>query len=231
MAISEKDIKLLWGRAAGRCSAPNCGEDLTPLLVKSGDVVLGEMAHVIGRKLGAARANGKAPDDSYENLILLCPTHHTLVDKAEDDYPITVLMSWKKDWEGIVGGLNLRIASRIELLEEMGRCLALNHRIHSEWGPTSKRAMESPESTRAAATWTYRKINNILPNNRRIALLLQANKQFLTTEEWRIAVSFIEHADFFEMHCVAPADARAYLPFPHEFSNFVEKELERGQRQ
>jgi len=101
MAILDRDLKLLWGRAAGHCSAPDCKKDLTPLLARSGNVVLGEMAHVIGRKPGAARSDGTV-DDSYGNLILLCADHHTLVDKAEKDHPVALLRKWKHDWEAKV---------------------------------------------------------------------------------------------------------------------------------
>lgn len=102
MAISNKNIKLLWGKAAGHCSAPRCREDLTRYLAKSGDTVLGEMAHVIGRKPGAARSDGAIVDDSYDNLILLCTNHHTLIDKASADYPADLLHTWKQDWEAEV---------------------------------------------------------------------------------------------------------------------------------
>ncbi len=46
MGIRPTDIKVLWARAAGRCSHPECDTDLTPQLEITGDVVLGEMAHV-----------------------------------------------------------------------------------------------------------------------------------------------------------------------------------------
>ncbi len=36
MSIADKDIKLLWALAAGRCSEPGCHKDLTLLLPKSG---------------------------------------------------------------------------------------------------------------------------------------------------------------------------------------------------
>ncbi len=45
---SEKDIKLLWGRAAGRCSYCQC--DLTHIMDGLGNYHVGEMAHVIGKK-------------------------------------------------------------------------------------------------------------------------------------------------------------------------------------
>lgn len=100
MGISDKDIKLLWGRAANRCSAPGCEENLTPYIAKSRrDIVLGEMAHVIPRRLRGPRGDGAAGDDGYKNRILLCPNHHRLVDKAPDDYPAALLHQWKRDWE------------------------------------------------------------------------------------------------------------------------------------
>jgi len=100
MAISQKDAKLLWGRAAEHCCYPGCPTKLSLRLDKSGDILLGEMAHVIGRMPNAARSDaGVGIDDSYANLILLCPTHHTLVDKAPADYPAEMLYEWKRQWE------------------------------------------------------------------------------------------------------------------------------------
>ncbi|MBX3357326.1 MAG: HNH endonuclease [Phycisphaeraceae bacterium] len=114
MAISERDIKLLWGRAAGHCSAPGCLVSLLPLLDNSGSVVMGEMAHVIGRRPGSARNDsGAGEGDGYDNLILLCPNHHTVVDKAEADYPPATLRQWKAVWEARVSRRVLkRVSSR-----------------------------------------------------------------------------------------------------------------------
>ena len=62
--IDEADLKRLWGRAAGRCAL--CGNDLLPLLGSKPDVI-GEMAHVIGYKKGAARGCAKRQyDNSYD---------------------------------------------------------------------------------------------------------------------------------------------------------------------
>ena len=112
MAISQRDVKILWGRAAGRCSAPDCHEDLMPYLARSRRVILGEMAHVIGRQKGAARSKEQVGvDDDYNNLVLLCPTHHTLVDSAAADFPVELLRKWKTDWETTVQNSLLRRAS------------------------------------------------------------------------------------------------------------------------
>lgn len=225
MAISEIDIKLLWGRASGRCSAPGCHVDLTPLLEKSGDIVLGEMAHVIGRKPGAARSNKKVgADDTYANLILLCPTHHTTVDKAPKDFPVSLLRRWKKNWEKHVGGVVKSVVSRPELFRELSRRLAENHKVHSEWGPTSERAQKFPHSDQAASFWQLRRLAVIVPNNRAMVALLKRHEKLFAPTEWESVVAFIEHAQFFDEHCAEPKDATAYLPFPDEFAELVSKE-------
>lgn len=229
MTIDAKDIKLLWGKASGRCSYPGCQVDLVPLLVNSGATVLGEMAHVIGRKPGASRSDAKVGiDDSYENLILLCPTHHTLVDKAEQDFPVDVLKKWKADWEGQVSASFPQLVDRSGLFHEIHSRLVENHRIHAEWGPTSDRAKASPQSCQSASYWQLRRIGVIVPNNNTIVNLLRANKHLLTPLEQTVAAAFIDHAEFFAAHCVEPRDSTAYLPFPQEFSDLVFREVSNG---
>src|SRR5260221_2004561 len=138
MTIADKDIKILWGRAAGHCSAPGCGLALTALLENSGPVIIGEMAHVIGRKPCAARNNAAVgANDAYDNLILLCPNHHTMVDKAEADYPTDLLYKWKADWEAQVSGTSVKVNDRDDLFREIAIRLVANHTAFNEWGPHS----------------------------------------------------------------------------------------------
>ena len=95
MSISERDIKLLWGRAAAMCSFPDCRIKLTQdKKLASGSFPLGEQAHIVGESEDAPR--GKSPltveeRNSYFNLILLCPNHHTIIDKNPEDHPIEKL--------------------------------------------------------------------------------------------------------------------------------------------
>ena len=37
--------------------------------------------------------------NSQENLLLLCPNHHTVVDKQFETYPAEMLKQWKRDHE------------------------------------------------------------------------------------------------------------------------------------
>jgi hypothetical protein len=98
--ILERSIKLLWGKSSGQCAI--CGVDLTKENKEKESFLIGEMAHIEGEKSGSARYNAKMTDDQradYSNLILLCPNHHTEVDKNVNDYPVEKLKKIKRDHE------------------------------------------------------------------------------------------------------------------------------------
>ena len=106
MSLSNKTLKMLWGRAAGRCSHPDCRLDVffdeseadTPTLV-------GENCHVISEKDGGPRSDPSVPSDqidSYSNLILMCRNHHKVIDDTENgerEYSIERLRQIKRDHE------------------------------------------------------------------------------------------------------------------------------------
>lgn len=95
--------KLLWMRSAGRCAKPDCRKELQ---VDATDLdaskVFGEEAHIFAHSKHGPRPN---PDgitkttNHYENLIILCPDHHTIVDKQENTYSVDILLGWKADLE------------------------------------------------------------------------------------------------------------------------------------
>lgn len=99
--ISSKDQKLLWGRSLNRCAFTDCAQFLTEGNGSSG-LVIGEMAHIVGEKPGAARWNPNVLPkvlNSYANLILMCPTHHTQIDKNERTYTVEALLRMKEKRE------------------------------------------------------------------------------------------------------------------------------------
>ncbi|WP_284223853.1 hypothetical protein, partial [Brevundimonas denitrificans] len=58
MGMSQKDIKLLWGRSGNRCAIRDCRKELTQdKKAVSSAYTLGEQAHIVGEKEGAARGN------------------------------------------------------------------------------------------------------------------------------------------------------------------------------
>ena len=93
------DVKLLWGRSGNRCAFPKCKIELT---IGGAISTLGEMAHVVAASSSGPRwKDGLTPEerDSYANRILLCPTHHTLIDKNPKEWTEERLKKVKDEHE------------------------------------------------------------------------------------------------------------------------------------
>lgn len=81
VGISDRTRKLLWGRSAGRCAwcrrplfePARCGDD---------ESIVGDECHIVARHPAGPRGRSDFGGDldGYENLILLCRTHHKMVD-------------------------------------------------------------------------------------------------------------------------------------------------------
>ena len=88
MSISIPTVKVLWSRAHDQCAFPACQQALTEDLVdaSTGEVrtnPVGEQAHIRSFKPDGPRYDPNHQTQklhTYENLILLCPTHHAKVD-------------------------------------------------------------------------------------------------------------------------------------------------------
>ena len=223
MAISETDIKRLWGKAAGLCSHPDCNTDCLPFLDLDDPTVVGEMAHVIAKKQKGPRGKAGGGDDTYANLILLCPTHHTIVDKApEGRFTEEMLLQWKADHERSV---ERSLASPIfperdVLATYIQNLLIENKTCWSTYGPESKEAKRNPNSS-AGHIWQFRKLSFVVPNNRKIILAIHANKHHFDASEYAIACQFVEHAEGFESNCTNPVEG---VPrFPNAFGELFEQ--------
>jgi len=99
-SITEQQIKILWG--IGRiCAFPGCGEQLVHERTDADlEAVVGEMAHIIG--VNGPRHDPTLSDQELNlatNLVLLCPTHHKLVDAQESTYTVEELRQWKSEQE------------------------------------------------------------------------------------------------------------------------------------
>jgi hypothetical protein len=216
MAIAELDLKLLWGRSAGICSNPGCRKELTLDLQQAGSLNVGEMAHLIARQPSGPRGDGKGGDNSYDNLILLCPNCHTLVDKAPADYPEEKLRDWKNSWEAEVRTLGKAesYADINKLKDAVTRLLIENREIWSEFGPKSNAAEDDPGSN-LALVWNLRKLDTVVPNNIRIMNIVESNAKLLTPDQYQIYVQFKNHAVAFERNQYHRLDR--YPLFPENF--------------
>ncbi len=123
MTITVQTRKLLWGRAHNVCSFATCWQALTADEVdartgRAFAVVVGEEAHIRSGRPDGPRYDPDYPSadiDKYENLMLLCPTHHTLVDAHNGDaHPVEILVKMKRRHEEQQGRKD-RITSTIRL--------------------------------------------------------------------------------------------------------------------
>lgn len=88
MSITGPTVKVLWSRALDQCAFPGCTQALTAESVDAitGEIrtnPVGEQAHIRSYKPDGPRYDPGYPSNklhSYENLILLCPTHHGRID-------------------------------------------------------------------------------------------------------------------------------------------------------
>jgi hypothetical protein len=106
--LSDPDRKKLWGLSRAECAFPQCRQKLveTQTDMATGQdftVVVGEEAHIYGFAPDGPRYSSSYPQErleTYENRILLCPTHHTLVDaRGGGGYDARTLLRMKKDHE------------------------------------------------------------------------------------------------------------------------------------
>jgi hypothetical protein len=208
-ASPDKTTQLrLFADSGGYCQNPKCLESLFKTI---GDkqIHIAEMAHVFSASDKGPRANQRLSEEergAYENLILLCPTCHTIIDKAEEEYPDTIVLDWKRSHCE-------KIAELFRFIESPSRYLARetilpklkeNRVIFLRYGPETEGKF-NPES--GIPTIWCRKIRDmILPNNRYILRMLDANRKYLKDQELEILEAFRQHVDDFEAYHLGISD-------------------------
>ncbi len=229
MAIATKDIKLLWANAAGRCSFSGCTERLTiEQAANMAPHTLGEMAHIKGEKAGSNRYQASQTNEErngYENLILLCPNHHTMIDKPENEkeYSVDVLLKMKIMHEdSVTRRLEVKEFSSVEQLKNnIAILLAENRQVWLQYGPLSDVAQKNPHDNQIHAIWTSERLSTIVPNNRIIANLLEANRNLFSKQEQAIISQFLSHVKSYEKWVRDEIPYQAVTRFPVDFERLM----------
>lgn len=120
--ISLRDIKLLAQKSGNMCVFfRECRSELSIEGTQSDDaVIIGELAHICGEKLNAARYDEKMTDkqrNSVDNLIYLCPNCHTKIDKQKNSYSVEYLLESKRAHEAWVQASLLKAVTEITFEE------------------------------------------------------------------------------------------------------------------
>lgn len=90
-------VKRLFAVSMNRCAFPGCS---TPVIDPATQTVLGEICHIHAQSEGGPRFNNDLTQEQihgFENLILMCGTHHKLIDDSgnEATYSAGYLMGLK----------------------------------------------------------------------------------------------------------------------------------------
>ena len=103
-SIPQRIQSALWAKAGGRCEYRGCNVSLVgDLIANNEDGLYGFIAHVVADSVGGPRGDAvRSPllAKDLGNLMLMCSTHHKLIDVvAPDDHPEDLLLSMKKAHE------------------------------------------------------------------------------------------------------------------------------------
>ena len=229
MAIADKSIKLLWANAAGRCSFTGCEERLT--IEQSANVspyTLGEMAHIKGEKAGSNRHDESQTNEErngYENLILLCPNHHTLIDKPENEevYSADLLLKMKIMHENNISKrLEIKEFATVEQVKDkIAIFLTENRQAWQQYGPLSDLAQKNPHSQEIYGLWTSARLSTIVPNNRIISKLLELNRNLFSRNKQGVISQFLSHAKSYEKWVQDEISYQAVTRFPIDFEHLI----------
>lgn len=117
MSVSDIPNKVkykLWAKAAGRCEYDECNKPLWEDIVTKAQFSTAYIAHIIGEKPEGPRGDpilSEKLKHDFSNLMLLCDTHHRLIDKEDEEgHSVERLIKMKRAHEG-----------RIQIQTELGR--------------------------------------------------------------------------------------------------------------
>ncbi len=165
--ISEPVKRKLWASSSGYCCNPSCHKELIPIFENGTITSIDELAHIIAQKEKGARGKDELPlsqRDEFENLIVLCPSCHTIVDKNPQTFTVDVLKKWKKDHENSIKNLMSSpvFHNREEARNALFPLLEENKAIFDMYGPYSENATNKQMD--AEVMWYRLSLQNIIPN-------------------------------------------------------------------
>ena len=107
-----KDIRRLFAVSGNKCAMPGCNN---PIYDESG-FADGNLCHIKAAKKGGPRydiTQSEKERHAFDNLILLCRKHHTLIDNEIDKYSVETLTEIKKLHETYAGPANIEDSNEV----------------------------------------------------------------------------------------------------------------------
>lgn len=121
MAVTDRTKHALFARSGNLCAFPSCNTKLVQEKTeKDPHSIVGNICHIKGKKPDAPRYDPDMSDeerDDIDNLILLCATHHKLIDDQPGEYTVEKLNSIKFEHEKYVNDRLCREVSDVTFAE------------------------------------------------------------------------------------------------------------------
>jgi hypothetical protein len=201
--LSQDQDRQLFSESAGTCLL--CNTRLffdSPSAGRS--VSIAERAHIVAHSAVGPRGDRGVSADyrsNPANIVLLCPTCHTRVDKSPDAYPTELLLTKKtKRAEAVanIGGTPT-FNTREDARRAVRAILERNEMIFHTAGPSADDG--SLPSTEAANKWSRLILAEIAPGNELIVAIVAMNPR-LTTASDRSAAELLRlhNKDLAEKH-------------------------------
>ncbi len=224
-ASPNKNTELrLFAGSAGFCQNPACNTKLFRE-IDGTTLHIAEMAHVFAAKDDGPRGNASLALEMrghFDNLILLCSTCHTTVDKAPDIFTDTLVLSWKsghlKKIAAVFGAVPY--STRVEARKAILPALDENKSIFDRYNP-DRDYRHNPESE-IADVWKRKALSTIIPNNRKILAIFDANRVLLSKNEVLVCEEFRQHIEELEQRHLNMQTAAVASRFPNAISSFFE---------
>ncbi|WP_416355811.1 SAVED domain-containing protein [Aureimonas phyllosphaerae] len=155
--VPAKTQAALWARAAGRCEYLGCNAELIGDLISGNeDGTYGFVAHIVADAPDGPRGDAtRSPllAKSLDNLMLLCATHHKLIDVEEvDRHPEPTLLEMKLEHEdrvAIVAGIDrdrashvIRFGADIGYMESLVSTRAIFQAMPPDHHPASRQTID-----------------------------------------------------------------------------------------
>lgn len=195
--VSQPAKDWLWSESGGHCQNPECRADLHGFVKRKN---IGELAHIIPASTDGPRGEERpeltgSERAQPENIVLLCPTCHSVVDKEPDTYPSEELRQWKVRSQAAraVAHGTPTFNSRTKARRFVERLLGANRVVFDLYGPRDELFDDS-----RAEQWRRHVSGTIIPNNRDLLRVLQANEGLLTGQEKVTAHIFAVHVQELE---------------------------------
>lgn len=198
-AIAENVKRRLWAESMGRCMNPDCRAEL---FIKNSDIM--EKAHI--------GAYYETEDNSYENLIVLCPNCHKKFDKTGfiDE---NIVKQWKEIRRNeLEKFFSVELSSFEQLKEKVVPFLSENYSIYKSYYLSGNKSLWDKFEPQ------------ILSNNEKLKLLFKNNLTLFQQHSYKeysnleLIQKFITHVDEFKITRDDGEKLREVL-FPQEINS------------